>query len=290
MAPAVFLALSSNAFCWNSLSILGSSTHTRIAAKALSLTDPGTYPDMDANGRLIKEGSTSEAGHEKIHNGGGKLKDWWGGGDGRATLKGGVLPNYTRLDIQDAYLNLGRMCHLTQDQAVPAHAAHIPHSIVLNLPADGVEKYAGRNHDFGAVPDVAGDKQPYEYYQVLQNETRSHLSEWISPVTGKPFWTPSPEASRFTDATLGPVGSYGGGADTFGQAADANTRAAAGPSAREIAARQLGMAAAYTRALIESASRRLPPLVSGLSVYPNVVTPGSKVEIAFTALENRPPT
>jgi hypothetical protein len=286
IAPAVFFAFSSNAFAWGSIALLGSSTHTKIAAKALSVTDLNAYPDMDINGSLIKEGSTSEDGHEKIHNGGGKLKDWWDGGDGRDTLKGGVLSNYTRLNIHDAYLNLGRMCHLTQDQAVPAHAAHIPHSIVLHLPADGVEKYVGKNHDFGAVPDVAGDKQPYEYYQILQNETKSHLAEWISPVTGKPFWTPSPEASRFPDATLCPIGAYGGG-DTFGQAAEADSRAATGLSAREIAARQLGMAAGYTRALIESASRRLPPLVSELSLYPNVIAPGDKMEIAFTALENR---
>jgi hypothetical protein len=287
LTPALLLAFSSNAFCWGSLGLLGPSTHTRIAAKALSLTDLNTYADMDINGRLIKEGSSSEAGHENIHNGGGRLKDWWDGGDGRKTLKGGVLPNYTQLRITDAYMNLGIMCHLTQDQAVPAHAAHIPHSIVLNLPPDGMEKYVGKNHDFGAVPEVAGGRMPYEYYQILQNETKSHLAEWISPVTGKPFWTPSPEAARFPDATLGPVGSYGGGADTFGQAAGSDARAAGGLSAREIAARQLGMAAGYTRAVIEAASRLLPPLVSGLYISPNVVTPGHAVGINFTALENR---
>ncbi|MDA8131368.1 MAG: hypothetical protein M0011_07685 [Elusimicrobia bacterium] len=286
--PTLLLACSSNAFAWGSLGILGPSTHTRIAAKALKLLDSGSYPDMMNNGTQIKNGATSEAGHEKIHNGGGRLKDWWDGGDGRGTLKGGVLPSYSKLEIEDAYLNLGRMCHLTEDQAVPAHAAHIPHSIVLHLPPDGVEKYTGKHHDFGEIPQVAGDKMPYEYYQTLQDETRSHLGEWVSPVTGKPFWDESPEAYRFKDATLGPVGQYGGGGDTFLQSAEQDLKAS-GLSAREIAARQLGMAAGYTKAVLESASKRLPPLVSGLSVYPGVITPGQKVQIAFTALENRTP-
>ena len=287
LVPAALLAFSTNAFSWGSLGILGASTHTKIAAKALTLVDKSRYPDMDYHGRQIKNGSTSEAGHEKIHNGGGRLKDWWDGGDGRGTLKGGVLPNYTKLLIDDAYLNLGRMCHLTQDQAVPAHAAHIPHSIVLHLPPDGVEKYTGKHTDFGAIPQVAADRAPYEYYQVLQDETRSHLDEWISPVTGLPFWDQAPGAARIQDATLGPAGTYGGNGDTFLQSADQNLKSGRSLSAQEIAARQLGMAAGYTAAVVESASRLLPPLVKDLAVYPNVVTPGHKVEIAFTALENR---
>jgi len=287
IVPAALAVFSTNAFSWGSLGILGSSTHTKIAAKALSQLDMGAYPDMDLYSGQIKDGSTSEAGHEKIHNGGGKLKDWWDGADGRDTLKGGVLPNYTKLDVRDAYLNIGRMCHLTQDQAVPAHAAHIPHSIVLHLPPDGVEKYTGKNHDFGPLPQVAGDKQPYEYYQILQDETKSHLAEWVSPATGQPFWATAADNARYADATLGPAGVYGGGGDTFLQSAENDARMPGVMSAREIAARQLGMAAGYTKALIESASRRLPPLVARLSVYPNVAAPGAKVQIAFTALENR---
>ncbi len=287
VTPVLILALSSSAFAWESIALLKSSTHKKIADKALHLVDFSQYPDMDTASQQIKDGSSSEAGHENIHNGGGKPQDWWTGGDGRGTLKGGVLPNYTRLQITDAYMNIGRMCHLTQDQAVPAHAAHIPHSVVLNLPPDGMEKYVGKHPDFGAIPQVSNEKMPFEYYQMLQNDTRQHLAEWINPRTGGPFWTPSVEASRYVDATQGPIGVYGGGADTFGDAVTENLRSGASMTAAEIAARQLGMAAGYTKALVESASRRLPPLVSGLSVSPNVVTPGSIVEIDFTALENR---
>ncbi len=286
-APVLVLALSANAFAWASVALFKSSTHSKIADKALSLIDSGQYPDLNTASKLINDGSSSEDGHEKIHNGGGKLQDWWTGGDGRKTLMGGVLPNYTKLKISDAYMNIGRMCHLTQDQAVPAHAAHIPHSMVLNLPPDGVEKYAGSNPDFGAIPQVAADRMPYEYYQALQNDTKSQLSGWVNPKTGIPFWTQSPEANRFPDATLGPAGVYGGGADAFGGAAAENLKLNGSLSAVEIVARQLGMAAGYTKALVESASKILPPLVSGLSVSPNVATPGSMVEIIFTAFENR---
>jgi hypothetical protein len=287
-APALMLALSSSAFAWGSIALLKSSTHTKIAAKALSQMDPGRYADMDTASELIKNGSTSEDGHEGIHNGGGKLRDWWTGGDGRSTLKGGVLDNYTKLNIADAYMNIGRMCHLTQDQAVPAHAARVPHSIVLNLPGDGMEKYAGSNNDFGPVPQVDNAKLPYEYYQELQDETRSHLGEWKNPRTQVPYWIQSEEGARLPDPTLGPIGTYGGGADAYREDVLAGSKlTVAGLTPAELCARQLGMAAGYTRALVESASRNLPPLVSGLYVSPNVTMPGRKVEIAFTALENR---
>lgn len=288
IVPAVLLALSSDAFAWKSLSILGSSTHSKIAAKALKQVDFNLFPDMDTAAGLIKDGSSSEAGHEKIHNGGGQLEDWWTGGNGRKTLKGGVLPNYTKLNIKEAYMNIGRMCHLTQDQAVPSHAARIPHSVVLDLPPDGMEKFAGSNDTFLDLPQVASDKQPYEYYLMLQYETRSHLGEWKNPMTQVPYWTQSADGARLSDATLGSPGSYGGGADSYLADAMAGSKLSfAGLSASDLAARQLGMAAGYTKALVESASKSLPPLVSGLSIYPNVVTTGHKVEIAFTALENR---
>jgi|GEM_PF-2214008 len=287
-APVLVLALSSNAFAWGSIGILGASTHTKIADKALHLIDFNLYPDMDTSSRLIKNGSTSEAGHEKIHNGGGKLKDWWTGADGRDTLKGGVLPNYTKLKISDAYLNIGRMCHLTQDQAVPAHSARVPHSVVLNLPPDGMEKFTGKHDDFAEVPQIENNKKPYEYYQILQSETRSHLGEWKNPRTQVPYWNLSDEGARLQDATQGAPGHYGGTGDTYLEDALAGTKlTAAGLTATQLAARQLAMAAGYTKALVESASKLLPPLVSGLAVYPNVATPGHKVEIAFTALENR---
>ena len=287
-APVLVLALSSNAFAWGSIGLLKSSTHTKIADKALHLIDFNLYPDMDTASGLIKDGSTSEAGHEKIHNGGGKLQDWWTGADGRKTLMGGVLPNYTKLKIFDAYMNIGRMCHLTQDQAVPSHSARVPHSVVLNLPPDGMEKFAGSNYDFAEVPLIESSKAPYEYYQALQSETRSHLGEWRNPRTQVPYWNLSPEGTRLLDATLGDIGSYGGGADTYLEDALAGAKLPAGDmTAAQLCARQLAMAAGYTKALVESASKILPPLVSGLSVSPNVAAPGSMVEIIFTALENR---
>ncbi len=285
-APALILALSANVFAWNSIStappLVGSSTHSKIAKEALKRMDFGVYPDMKTSARLIRLGSSSEAGHEKIHNGGGKLQDWWTGADGRETLRGGVMPNYTKLKIEDAYMNIGRMCHLTQDQAVPAHASRVQHSIVFNLPSDGMEKYAGYHPDFGPIPQVNSDKMPWEYYLDLQRETRSHLQEWKDPRTQTPYWIQSEEGSRMEDVTLGPIGHYGGGADAYRKNVFAEDK-----SAVALCARQLGMAAGYTKALVESASRLLPPLVSELAVYPNVVTPGRAVKIVFNAFENR---
>jgi hypothetical protein len=294
MAGLAVFSLISNASAWHS--VLGS-THEKISKKAYKTLNTGVYPDLKKASEEIQDGSSSERGHEGNGQGGGKMKDWWDGADGRKTLLGGVLPNYTKFLFSEAYYNIGRMVHLTQDQAVPAHAARVPHGWG-GKHIDDMEYFAQYRADFDAVPLVDNAKQPYEYYQELQNNTRNLLPTWINPETRQPYWNLAAAAPEYgKDVTLGATGSYGakhdgyaksvtveGDSNNYGSATNNTEVVSSNP---EIARDRLAIAAGYTQAMIESASKNLPPLVSTLTISGNVLSPGQKMGISFTALENR---
>ena len=271
---------------WHSLF---GSTHKKIAKEAINRINKGAYPDIEAAKDELRSGAASESGHADFwRDNGGNPKALWGNGDKKN--QGGVLGNYKALNPEAAYHALGVICHLTQDMTVPAHAANIKH-----LSSEALEEYADFAGKIGQVPEIASSKLPYEYYQIAQDETRSRLSSWLNPDTGRQFWLPSPLAPKLgQDTTFGPRGDYGGGKDTyaFWQGGSNNGHGAASNRIMitrfpEICSERLGTAAGYTKAVMESASRLLPPLVKDLEVYPNVVTPGGKVKISFTALDNR---
>jgi hypothetical protein len=298
IASAAVLALAPNSFAWKSLSYL--STHERITGQVIPKLDDKTYHDMSRAAHLLIGGASLEDGHERRLNGGGKIKDWWDGKSrddngnetaDRPTLRGGVLPNYTAFLFERAYTNLGIMCHLTQDQAVPSHAAHIPHSSLLSLPSDGMEIYSTAHPDFAPIPALDNSAVPYSYYQTLQDETKSNLDKWVNPETGAPYWSVLPPPVRKLSgglaANFGPEGSYGAadGADAF----LAETKVPGEVTARTpaICQEQLARAAGYTRAMLESASKKLPPLVRNLALSANVLAPGQGFTISFIPYDNR---
>jgi len=273
---------------WHSLGLFGS-THGKIARKALKRIDKNLYPDMKLADNILSEGSVSERGHADMRrDNGGKVQEIWVSGNKKNS--GGVIPNYTSFKFRDAYLAIGVICHLTQDQAVPAHAANIAHFF-----SEDFEEYADYAGKFGDIPLIDNSKRPYEYYQAMQNDTRSKLSSWVNPSTQKPFWEPSPNAPRFgEDATFGANGTYGGGKDTYAAWRDIPNDNEPSATSREmismapeITTDRLSAAVGYTQAVIESASKALPPLVKDLKLSANMITPGAPVEISFTALENR---
>jgi hypothetical protein len=293
LAGLAVFSLASNALAWHS--VLGS-THEKISKKAYKLLDKNIYPDLNRASEEIKDGSSSEDGHENNHTGGGKMKDWWDGGDGRSTLYGGVIPNYTGFTFKEAYYNIGRMVHLTQDQAVPAHAARIPHGMSAGH-LDGMEKYSQYNAVFDAIPAVDNSRQPYDYYQELQNNTRDHLPGWVHPGTRQPYWELTANApERGQDLTMYPAGGYGGGNDGYSVRVITRDPSSEGGQAGynelishspEISRDRLAIAAGYTKAMIEAASKHLPPLVAELELSSNVLAPGQKMNISFLVLENR---
>ncbi len=268
---------------WWSVSFFGSA-HKAVMKASLAYINGAALPDIARARDMLLTGSNDESAHlpdAKINNGG-KPEELWAG-KAPYTL-GGVLWNYEHFKFPEAYAKLGTICHLTQDQAVPTHAANIRHST-----NDGFEGYAadGNKVKITASRDD-GEMAPYEYYQDLQDDTRRHLASWVNPRTGKPYWVPAANAPRLgEDATFGPWGSYGKDGDAYthtdsanADGGNSNTQVTDSP---EIRARQLAMAGAATAGVLKSASRRLPPLVSGLTVTAS----GKSAAVKFTVLDNR---
>lgn len=118
----------STASAWQSA--LFSTTHKQIADKAISLLPKDSegkdlYPDIVKYANALREGSHAEShntylekySNSDILNGG--VPFWW--------WNDALENRYMRWQTEAAYFNVGRTCHLIQDQAVPAHAANIRH-------------------------------------------------------------------------------------------------------------------------------------------------------------------
>jgi hypothetical protein len=267
---------------WWSVDFFGSA-HKAIMKAALNLVNDSEMPDIARTKDLLLPGANDETGHPDKTANGGPVKEIWLGNT--PFSKGGVLSNYEHFKFPEAYSRLGTLCHLTQDQAVPAHAANILHSVS--------ESFEGYSSDGNKVKIETSryneGLEPYAYYQDLQDETRSRLASWKNPATGLPYWLPAADAPRMgQDATYGSRGQYGGGRDAYAWQNNNSTdggnsggnQITASP---EIRARQLAIAGATTVAVLKSASKHLPPLVSDLTVTLN----GRTALVSFTALDNR---
>ncbi len=269
---------------WWSVNFVGSAHKAEMTAAMLFL-EAGGVSDITRAKAILVTASNDETGHlpdQKVNNGG-KPKDLWNGSTPESL--GGVLSNYEHFKFPEAYARLGTICHLTQDQAVPTHAANIRHAT-----NDSFEGYATEGNKLKiTVSRDNGEMEPYEYYQDLQDDTRRHLASWVNPATGTPYWLPAGNTPLGQDATFGPWGRYGAGGDVYsvrmsnessGGGSNSGEQSTASP---EIRLRQLMMAGAATVGVLKSASKRLPPLVSGLSVTPG----GKSAEIKFKVYENR---
>lgn len=144
VAALALLALAPPLPAWNSF--IGGA-HRPIAKVALSWFEPSEFPDLTTRRGDVVDGANSEAGHPNMAHDGGRPDELWYGTE--AATKGGVLGNYCRFDLRHAYKNLGLICHLTQDQAVPAHAANIYHN---PLKADMLEFFVPGNSVTGSPP------------------------------------------------------------------------------------------------------------------------------------------
>ncbi len=277
---------------WWSVNFFGSG-HKASAKAALKAIDKSYFHDLGAASDILKSGVNDESGHLNKDMNGGPVKEIWFGLT--PFSKGGVIANYTQFKFDEAYERLGTICHLTQDQAVPTHAANIHHGI-----NDSFEGFYGNDVKITARRTDT-DREPYEYYQVMQDETRRKLPGWTDPETGLPYWVPAPDAPRLgQDATYGPWGHYGGkrGWDVYAVPPPNNNNfghggANNGPwtSAHpEIRQQQLNASGEVTISVLESASKRLPPLVRDLSIS-SVAVSGAKpsYSVKFNLYENRAP-
>ena len=233
----------------------------------------GKTGETDENGnpvnRGILSGMGSEDGHPNLFANGGDTKKLWE----RA------LKEYKDLNFQIAYENIGLICHLTQDQAVPVHAANINHVITFG---DKFESAVKKNLSlFDKVKAKAeavrmNAMQPYEYYQALQDDTRSHLTEWVNPQTGKMYWPPSADARAGQDSTRGSWSHYYDDKDTY----DKNV-------SPQIIQTQTVKAAAYTEGVLKAAAKLLPPVAGSLSALRAEDKNGAAVDFKLNIFDNR---
>ncbi len=233
----------------------------------------GIPGNTDANGNAMPagllSGMGSEAGHPTVFANGGNTERLWED----------ALKKYKGLDFAGAYEDIGLICHLTQDQAVPAHAANINHVITFG---DRFEWEAADNISF--LAGIKGEAEvimppklpPYEYYQALQDDTRRHLLEWTDPRTGAPYWPPAPDAPPLgEDATKGPWSHYSNRKDTY----DKNLS----PGILE---RQMLKAAVYTAGVLNSAANLLPPAIGGFKALRREDNRFA-VDVSFNIYDNR---
>lgn len=232
------------------------------------LTDP-IYGDTPGLGLL--GGMGSEIGHPSLFANGGNPKYFW-----ELALK-----SFRHGYFAAAYSCVGVMAHLTQDQAIPVHAANINHVITLG------DKFEGRaKKNIAMLEKVSPDAEnitlpemlPYEYYQVLQDDTRRHLELWVNPETNKPYWEAAPDAPPLgQDATKGPWSHYSDKKDTYNIALSP-----------EIMQRQMLMAAVYTREVVRAAAKLMPPAIGHLkAVRSSKRDTKSAVNVSFDVHDNR---
>jgi len=234
----------------------------------------GAPGKTDENGSPADMGLLSGMGSESGHP-----SFFANGGDTRATWDK-ALKRYRALDFAQAYELIGLVCHLTQDQAVPAHAANINHVITfgdrfektIKKDLSLFEKLRGRVQAL-ALPSLA----PYEYYQVLQDDTRAHLAGWKNPGTGAMYWPPAQDAPPpGQDSTKGPWSHYSNGEDTYDIGVSP-----------EIMDRQMLQAAVYTSGVLKSAAKLLPPVLGGLRALRTGSDHKSAVDLSFEVYDNR---
>ena len=249
--------------------------HKKISKAAMATLNS---PEFALRKGAIISGSSSESGHPSMSANGGDVASIWYG-TSKAGIRGGVIKNYERFNSSTAYENIGVICHLTQDMAVPTHVANIPHGLFVHN-----DTFEGWNSDDEiTVPAGAdGALPPFGYYQPLQNETRLKLMKWVSPVTGEPYWLePANRLPLGQDTTRGPKGHYGGagGEDLF-----AKDKVTLSP---EIHREQLAAAALATVNIVKAASRMLPPLAYDLKMKDgDTVKQGRIAPLSFGALDN----
>lgn len=262
------------------------SSHSAFAKLDSEYREDNTYGDYypfagytdgpsDENGNSgrvpgLLAGMADESGHFSLLSNGGDPRHYWES----------ALKKFRNREFPDAYHDIGIMCHLTQDQAVPAHAANINHVVTFG---DKFESFAGKN--LSMLAKVTGNiealllpsMQPYEYYQALQDDTRRHLAAWVDPGTGFPYWPPAPGGPRLgEDATKGSRGDYHNDKDTY----DKNV-------SPEILERQMRMAAVYTKEALKAAARLLPPAFGRTESLRREKDLKSPVDVSFNVYDNR---
>jgi len=321
------LLLSQNNYAWWSIEPLnGNSSHRNITNKALNDSTLNEYPDLVGYKDKIIEWSTLAENDQNAHGrkyenqygvtaidfNGGPYPWWWD----RPETNDGVLVKYKKHrfinnlanDDYAAYYYLAMMCHLIEDQAVPAHVANIKHGYVV-VPADLGDNFEVNASDESPLstvvvvpvikvdPDLSNLVKRYYYYENTNKTditgliplTQSYLPFWKSPTkVGNPnYWL---ENSDTTNKYTGVMfyanwGKYGG-LDFINEPKDIYDE---GDDDQDIIQTQYAQAVNYICGFLQTVSKKLPPIVSGLTLTKKTIISNDSTPIKFTVDENRQP-
>jgi hypothetical protein len=277
----LFVYLSSAAAWWSFPAAV--STHDSLTTSAEGLLNASEYPDVVTKyGANLIEWTAGGTNDVRAHNpdsetltdlnsylNDGPIADWWD----RAKREYKGL-NFNSGDWS-AFYYIALMAHLTEDQAVPAHAYNIRHGQVL-VDMDNFEElvYTNYNPDaVGLVPSATPDSNYYDLIAYTLNATLAgnDQSYWYQ------YWIANvPNNVNGTDYD----GIYGGadGTDVF-----PTWWITAGANEQDLTRLLLGTAAGYTAGALASISESLPPALGSLEILD---ADGGKA-INFTVQENR---
>ncbi|HNW44292.1 MAG TPA: hypothetical protein PKI19_07285 [Elusimicrobiales bacterium] len=288
-APALFLLCAAPAAAWFSMGLpwdpnLKGDTHERLSKDAVDAV-VAEAPDMSrgkALGSFVWEATEGFKDDAKAHDGNGKANDgnyrkYW-----RLALKrynslhfnGKGHGKASKFEMNaGAYWYIGRMLHLVEDMAVPAHAYNIFHAKGLNF--DNFELNAGHRYRSGPVTPVRLDSpDPLAYHDAARDRTIEVIVNDLIPVPqGKPwssYWGPR---------------SYGSKDDTFPKRYPKGNA-----EENALVANQLAQARDYGAGFLIAVSKALPPLVRNFHARAEARDDGLyTVNLTFTVLENRRP-
>lgn len=238
-----------DSYTWDSL---GRYTHAAITRDSVKILSSSEYPDLLKYIREIKDGSKTESHNTSPDN-----------IDNNISLNGGfpkafwddAIKHYKLFNFSRAYFNIGRVSHLVQDQAVPTHAANIPHGLSLNLRNwhfDKFESAADNHYAHGTVASTSGYFYPDEYYRPLLDSVIKKIENhtWRHPKLGSDYWV--------VDKSHSGWGKYGGPNNEDNYDYD---------NSPEIISSQIDEAIAHTAGVLIAASKSLPPLLKNLTIF-----------------------
>jgi hypothetical protein len=196
-----------------------------------------------------------------------------------------VRKKYPSEDFTDAYYYIGCILHLDQDQAVPAHAFDIQHVVYSAWGAvhigDDLEEYADDFYSHNSASPNAGIAEPSGFYKEMIDATKDAVNyNAVLPPDGQ-NWT-----EYWTD------GDYGERRFPNNRDSEENGYVT---QHDDMVKHRITEAISYTAGNLEVASKKLPPIVKNLEIYPTSeaipeidIQDGTPIE--FKILENRTQT
>jgi len=188
-------------------------TITSYAGNNLVLNN--SYPaDMEKYWSVITANDSGSSAEMASH-GGPTLTNWADKLYAWATYDGGpfdswlekILDRYKNKKFSETYQEIGYLVHLTEDQAVPTHAANISHGYFDHFEYSATA-YTPTSSNLGLKgSEVSEFTQIINIYRETLSDTQHGLSSYTDPKLKVQYWVPGP--GEYKGLQIIPDGHYG---------------------------------------------------------------------------------